>query len=73
MLDDIKRLVEDALFDVRPYVEYYDELRKLVESLLEECSDLESFMKKLEEKAVREGEPFKTDIKILLQRLEVSS
>ncbi|NJF24916.1 hypothetical protein E3E29_04450 [Thermococcus sp. Bubb.Bath] len=71
-MEDIKRLIEDALFDVRPYVEYYDELRKLVESLLGECPDVESLMEKLEEKAATEGEPFKTDIKILLQRLEAS-
>ena len=67
---DIKRLVEDALFDARPYVEYYDELQKLVESLIKDCPDIESLVGKLEEKAETEAEPFKTDIKIFLQRLE---
>ncbi len=72
-MPDIKKLVEDALFDVRPYVEYYDELRELIESLTEDCPDVESLRQKLEEKAETEAEPFKTDIKILLQRLEASS
>jgi hypothetical protein len=70
MLDDIKRLVEDALFDVRPYVEYYDRLRNLVERLWEESTDEENFLQLLNEELERVGEPFKTDLRIFIQKFE---
>ncbi len=63
-------VVEDALFEARPYVEYWDRLKELVEGLWKESADLDEFIRVLNEEMARAEEPFKTDIRIFLQKLE---
>ncbi|ACS34299.1 hypothetical protein [Thermococcus gammatolerans] len=69
-MKELKNTVEEALFEARPYVEYYDRLRELVLGLLNESGDAESLRKRLEDEIARADEPFKTDLKIFLQKLE---
>jgi len=69
-LKELKNTVEEALFEARPYVEYYDRLRELVLGLLNESGDAESLRKRLEDEIAKADEPFKTDLKIFLQKLE---
>ena len=63
-------VVEDALFEARPYVEYWDRLKELVEGLWKESADLDEFIRVLNEEMARAEEPFKTDLRIFLQKLE---
>lgn len=65
---ELKRKVEEALFEARPYVEYWDRLKEVVESLPKE--DEGEFLKLLEEKIEEAPEPFKTDLRIFLQKFE---
>ncbi len=69
-MKELKNTVEEALFEARPYVEYYDRLRELVLGLLNESGDAESLRKRLEDEIAKADEPFKTDLKIFLQKLE---
>ena len=63
-------VVEDALFEARPYVEYWDRLKELVEGLWKESADLDEFIRVLNEEMARAEEPFKTDLRIFRQKLE---
>ncbi|NJE84793.1 hypothetical protein E3E23_02920 [Thermococcus sp. CX2] len=63
--------LEKALFEVRPYVEYYDRLKELVEKLWEEATTEENFIELLNAEINRAEEPFKTDLRIFLQKFEV--
>jgi len=67
----LRDVVEEALFEARPYVEYYDKLRETVLKILKEAKDIETFKKRLEEEINRAGEPFKTDLKIFMQKFEM--
>lgn len=60
--------IEDALFEARPYVEYYDRLEELVRKLWKKAESEEAFIKMLEGELQRSEEPFKTDIRIFLQK-----
>ncbi|ASJ08767.1 hypothetical protein A3L11_05820 [Thermococcus siculi] len=62
--------LEDALFEARPYVEYYDRLKNLVERLWEESTDEENFIQLVNEELERAEEPFRTDLRIFLQKFE---
>ncbi len=64
------RIVDDALFEARPYVEYWEKLEKLVKELWRESTDLNNFIELLSEEMNRAEEPFKTDLRIFLQKLE---
>jgi len=63
-------LVEKALFESRPYVEYWEKLEKLVKELWEESTDIDNFVELLKEEIDTSEEPFKTDLRIFLQKLE---
>lgn len=60
--------IEDALFEARPYVEYYDRLEELVRKLWKKAESEEAFIQMLEGELQRSEEPFKTDIRIFLQK-----
>jgi len=62
--------LERALFEVRPYVEYWSRLEKIVRGLWEEATDEENFLQLLNEEIERAEEPFRTDLKIFLQKFE---
>lgn len=62
--------IERALFESRPYVEYHDRLRDLVYRLLEMASSWEEFIDLVEGEVERTDEPFKTDLRIFLQKFE---
>jgi hypothetical protein len=66
---ELKKKIEEALFEARPYVEYWDRLRELIESLPKE--DEEEFLNLLEEKIEETPEPFKTDLRIFLQKFKI--
>jgi len=66
----VREKVEEALFEVRPYVQYWERLRSLVLRLWEEAEDEENFLQLLKEEIQRAEEPFRTDLKIFLQRFE---
>ncbi|ANF23006.1 hypothetical protein [Thermococcus piezophilus] len=63
--------LEEVLFEVRPYIEYYDRLKELVETLWEEATTEENFIELLNAEINRAEEPFKTDLRIFLQKFEV--
>jgi hypothetical protein len=62
--------LERALFEADPYVEYWERLKNLVEQLWEEATDEENFIQLLREELSRAEEPFKTDLRIFLQKFE---
>ncbi len=62
--------IEDALFEARPYVEYWDRLKELVEKLWNETGSEEEFIKRIKEEMAKAEEPFKTDLRIFLQKFE---
>jgi len=62
--------LREALFEARPYVEYYDRLENLVKKLWEEAVDDENFLQLVNEEIERAEEPFKTDLRIFLQKFE---
>ncbi len=66
----LRDIVEEALFEARPYVEYYDRLKREVFSLLRDASSLEELISKVEAAVLEAEEPFKTDLRIFLQKLE---
>ncbi|MCD6523903.1 MAG: hypothetical protein J7K48_02745 [Thermococcus sp.] len=66
----LRDIVEEALFEARPYVEYYDRLRGEVFSLLRDVNSLEELISKVEAAVLEAEEPFKTDLRIFLQKLE---
>jgi len=63
---------ERALFDARPYVEYWDRLENIVKRLWEEATDEENFLQLLNEELQRAEEPFRTDLKIFIQKFEAT-
>ncbi|WP_456423298.1 hypothetical protein [Thermococcus sp.] len=64
--------LERALFEARPYVEYWERLQTLVKKLWEEATHEENFLQLLEEELQRADEPFRTDLRIFLQKFEHS-
>lgn len=64
----MKEKIERALFEVRPYIEYYEELKKKVEEISSKAQDEVSFVESLEEEIRNSQEPFKTDLRIFLQK-----
>ncbi|WP_297062459.1 hypothetical protein [Thermococcus sp.] len=62
--------LEVVLFETRPYVEYWDRLEKLVKELWRKAENEEEFIERLKEELQRVEEPFKTDLRIFLQKLE---
>ena len=62
--------LERALFEARPYVEYWERLENLVKGLWEEATDEENFLQLLNEELQRAEEPFKTDLRIFIQKFE---
>nr|WP_206204013.1 hypothetical protein [Thermococcus sp. ES12] len=62
--------MEEALFEARPYVEYYERLESLVRQLWKEATDEKNFLQLLKEEIERAEEPFKTDLRIFLQKFE---
>lgn len=62
--------LREALFEARPYVEYYDRLENLVKKLWEEAVDEENFLQLVNEEIERAEEPFKTDLRIFMQKFE---
>ncbi|ASJ00282.1 hypothetical protein [Thermococcus gorgonarius] len=70
-MDNAEKLIDEALFEARPYVEYYDRLKSLVRNLWEKSRDMQDFLRLLQEELRRAEEPFRTDIRIFLQKLEV--
>ena len=62
--------IEDALFEARPYVEYWDRVKELVEKLWNEAGSEEEFVNRIMEEMERAEEPFKTDLRIFLQKFE---
>ncbi|WP_237268604.1 hypothetical protein [Thermococcus celer] len=62
--------LEEALFEARPYVEYYEKLENIVKRLWDESTDEENFVQLLNEEIERAKEPFKTDLRIFLQKFE---
>ncbi|WP_457751272.1 hypothetical protein [Thermococcus sp.] len=63
-------IVKEALFESRPYVEYWEKLQKLVGELWKESTDFNNFVELLKEEIDTSEEPFKTDLRIFLQKLE---
>ncbi|ASJ14427.1 hypothetical protein [Thermococcus radiotolerans] len=62
--------LEEALFEARPYAEYYERLENLVKRLWDESVDEKDFLQRLREEIERAEEPFKTDLRIFLQKFE---
>ncbi|WP_456397062.1 hypothetical protein [Thermococcus sp.] len=65
---ELKKRIEDALFEARPYLEYFDELREKIEELEKKATDAEAFLLLLNEEIEAAREPFKTDLRIFLQK-----
>ncbi|WP_048149046.1 hypothetical protein [Palaeococcus ferrophilus] len=63
--------LEKALFEARPYVEYFDELKDKVYELYLKAPDEEAFLRLLEEEMGNAREPFRTDLRIFIQKFEV--
>ncbi len=63
--------VEDALFETRPYVEYWDGLKELVEKLWKDTENEEEFLNRIKAEMEMAEEPFRTDLRIFLQKFEV--
>ncbi|AIF68953.1 hypothetical protein PAP_02625 [Palaeococcus pacificus DY20341] len=62
--------IEKALFEARPYVEYFEELKTKVNELYSKASDDKEFKALIEEEISKAKEPFKTDLRIFLQKFE---
>ncbi|WP_297510446.1 hypothetical protein [Thermococcus sp.] len=62
--------LKEALFESRPYVEYWDRLKETVENLWKASRDEGEFLELLQKEIEKADEPFKTDLKIFLQKFE---
>ncbi|WP_457752638.1 hypothetical protein [Thermococcus sp.] len=69
-MDELKGKIEKALFEARPYVEYFDKLKETINKVKEKITDEREFKKFLEDEITKAQEPFKTDLKIFLQKFE---
>ncbi len=67
---ELEKKIEKAVFEARPYVEYFDKLKETTNKLKEKAADEREFRKLLEEEIIKAQEPFKTDLKIFLQKFE---
>ena len=67
---ELEKKIEEALFEARPYVEYFDKLKETTNKLKEKAADEREFRKLLEEEITKAQEPFKTDLRIFLQKFE---
>ncbi|WP_056933206.1 hypothetical protein [Thermococcus barophilus] len=70
-MEGLEKKIEKALFEARPYVEYFDKLIETINGLKEKTADEKEFKKLLEEKIAKAQEPFKTDLRIFLQKFEI--
>ncbi|WP_324735526.1 hypothetical protein VFC49_10705 [Thermococcus sp. SY098] len=70
-MEGLEKKIEKALFEARPYVEYYDRLNETVNKLKEKAADEREFRNLLEEEITKVQEPFKTDLRIFLQKFEI--
>lgn len=70
MAGNAEKLIDDALFEARPYVEYYDRLENLVRQLWEKSKDERDFLRLLDKELKRAEEPFRTDLRIFIQKFE---
>ncbi|WP_048159704.1 hypothetical protein [Thermococcus barophilus] len=70
-MEGLEKKIEKALFEARPYVEYYDRLKETVNKLKDKISDEEGFRKLVEKEISKAQEPFKTDLRIFLQKFEI--
>lgn len=69
-MGELEKKIKDALFEARPYVEYFDKLKETINELKEKTADEKEFKNLLEEKIAKVQEPFKTDLRIFLQKFE---
>ncbi len=60
--------LKNALFEARPYLEYYEEVEKLVRDIWDKAADEGEFLTLLEEEIKKASEPLRTDLRILLQK-----
>ncbi len=67
---ELKKRVEEALFEARPYLEYFDELKDTIEKLLAESGSADEFRMLLDKEIENAVEPFRTDLRIFLQKFE---
>ena len=67
---ELEKKIEQAMFEARPYVEYFDKLKEILNDLKEKTADEKEFRKLLEKEIFKAQEPFKTDLKIFLQKFE---
>ncbi|NPA47865.1 MAG: hypothetical protein GXO14_04390 [Thermococci archaeon] len=70
MRSSLDETVETALFEARPYVENYEKLKEEVLKVKSRARSFEELVKMLEELASSLDEPFRTDVRIFLQKLE---
>ncbi|MCD6559030.1 MAG: hypothetical protein J7K57_04045 [Palaeococcus sp.] len=63
--------IERALFEARPYVEYFEELKAKIEEISSKASNDKEFKTLVEKEITLAKEPFKTDLRIFLQKFEV--
>ncbi|WP_461865533.1 hypothetical protein [Thermococcus sp.] len=69
-MSELKNRIEKALFEARPYIEYFDNVKKKIDELEEKATDVDSFLFLLNKEIEVAEEPFKTDLKIFLQKFE---
>ena len=67
---ELRKRIEEALFEARPYLEYFDELKDTIEKLLTESGSADEFRMLLDKEIENAREPFKTDLRIFLQKFE---
>lgn len=70
MLPVNQSVIGEALFETRPYVEYWDKLKELVEELSTKARGDEHFLELLEREILNAQEPFKTDLRIFYQKFK---
>ncbi|WP_297071518.1 hypothetical protein [Thermococcus sp.] len=62
--------LKNALFEARPYVEYWDRLREFVGRLWDKTGNEKEFVRVVKAEIEEAKEPFKTDLRIFLQKFE---
>ncbi len=67
---EMKKRIENALFEARPYIEYFNDVKRKVEELEKQAINIEEFRLLLGREIENAKEPFKTDLKIFLQKFE---
>ncbi len=67
---NIEEIVSEALFEARPYVEDYEKLRSKVFEVVGKVKTRKELREALTSLIENEQEPFKTDLRIFLQKME---